>query len=98
MYSYRVLATGTQVHVDLHCYALCRYKCTGPKNIPSVEQAQDQTAESAAWSQKVVVRVVEVVVFGLRGLRACQEFELTKVAETVAVLERMVVPSQQAPL
>ena len=72
-----------------------------------MEQAQDQTAESAAWSQKdlaivVVDCVVEVVVFGLRGLRANQELEPPKVAgvpaEAVAVLERMIVPSQQAPL
>ena len=39
------------------------------------------------WSQKVVVRVVEVVEFDLRGLRANQEFELMKVAETVAELD-----------
>ena len=68
-----------------------------------MEQAQDQTAEFAAWSQKdpaivVVDCVVVVVVLCLRDPRAIQELELTKVAETVAVLERMVVPSQQAPL
>ena len=42
----------TQVHVDLHCYALCRYKCIDPKNIPNVEQALYQAAEPAVWSQK----------------------------------------------
>ena len=72
-----------------------------------MEQAQDQTAESAAWSQKdpaivVVDCVVVVVVFCLRDLRAIQELEPSTVAgmpaEAVAVLERMVVPSQQVPL